>query len=121
MDTDFTKHSGADFQIDPKDSKVMTIVPAPLQKPLRRFEIAVGVFCIVTVFWILAEFGLWLAGAVPHVHIRSIGEAALLLVQAVYLIGFSVNLLRSGRVALVFWMIAIAILVTLLLTATLFN
>jgi hypothetical protein len=121
MSTDFTKQPDPSFKISIKDERVMTIIPEPLQKPFRRLEITAGLICIVTGIWMLAQFGLWLAGSVPFLDIRSTGEAILLLVQSVYLIGFSINLLRSGYVALVFWMITIAILVTLLLTAVVFN
>jgi hypothetical protein len=121
MKTDFTDQPGSNFQVNLKDDQVMTIIPKPVQKPFRRFEIAAGLLCIAAGIWLLAEFALWLAGAVPHLHIRSKGEALLILVQSVYLTGFSVNVLRSGYVALVFWMIAIAILVTLPLTAGLFS
>lgn len=98
----------------------MTIIPQPLQKPFRRFEIVAGLVCVVAGVWMLAQFGFWLTGAVPHLEIRSMGDPALLLVQSIYLLGFGGNLLRSGYVALVFWMIAIAILVALPVTAGLF-
>ena len=99
----------------------MTIVPKPVQKPFRRVEIAAGLLCIAAGLWLLVEFGFWLAGAVPHLNIHSFGEAIMIFVQAVYLIGFSINLLRSGYIALVFWMLAIAILVTLPLTSGIFG
>jgi len=121
MDTDFTGRSDSRFQIGLQDGRAMTIIPKPLKKPFRRLEIAAGLICIAAGIWMLAQFGLWLAGSVQLLKIGSTGEAVLLLVQSVYLIGFSVNLLRSGYVALVFWMITIAILVTLLLSALVFN
>ena len=117
----FTDQPGSNFQIDLKDSRNMAITPKPVQKPFRRFEIAAGLLCIAAGIWLLAEFGLWLAGNAPHVHISYTGEAILTFVQSVYLIGFSVNLLRSGRIALVFWMLAVAILVTLPLTTGMFS
>jgi hypothetical protein len=121
MSTDYTKQSDPSFKISIEDERVMTTIPKPIQKPFRRLEIAAGLVCIVAGIWMLAQFGLWLTGSVPFLEIRSMGEAVLLLIQSVYLIGFSINLLRSGYVALVFWMITIAILVTLLLTAVVFN
>ena len=98
----------------------MTIISQPLQKPFRRFEIVAGLACVAAGVWMLAQFGFWLAGAVPHLDIRSEGDAALLLLQSIYLLGFGGNLLRSGYVALIFWMIAVAILVALPVTAGLF-
>ena len=70
--------------------------------------------------WILAQLGFWLAGDVPHLEIRSMRDVVLLLVPSIYLLGFGGNLLRSGYVALVFWVIAVAILVALPVMAGLF-
>ncbi len=98
----------------------MTVVPQPMQKTFRRFEIVAGLLCLATGFWMLTQFALWLFGSVPHLEIRSMRDAALLLAQAIYLLGFGGNLLFSGYVGLLFWVIAIAILVALPVTAGLF-
>jgi len=121
MSTDFTEQQDSNIRIGLKDDRTMTIIPKPIKKPFRHLEIAAGLVFIAAGLWLVIQFGLWLAGADPQVHIRSFGEAALILVQSVYLIGISVNLLRTGRVALVFWMIAVAILATLPLTTGLFG
>ena len=121
MDTDFTEQQDSRFKISLQDDRGRKTIPKPLKKPVRRFEIGAGLICITAGLWMLAQLCLWLTGAVPYLHVRSMGEAILLLAQSVYLIGFSINLLRTGYVALVFWMITIAILVTLLLTTVLFN
>ena len=94
----------------------MTIIPRPLHKPFRRFEIVAGLVCVAAGLWMLAQFGLWLAGAAPHLEIGSMGDFALLLVQSIYLLIFGGNLLRSGYIALVFWTIALAILAALPVT-----
>jgi hypothetical protein len=74
--------------------------PQPLQKPFRSFEIVAGLLCVAAGIWMLLQFGLWLGGTVPNLEIRSMRDAALLLVQSIYLLGFGGNLLRSGYVAL---------------------
>ena len=91
----------------------MTIIPQPLQKTFRRFEIVAGLLCVVTGVWMLAQFSFWLSGSAARMEIRSMTDATLLLVQAIFLVGFGGNLLRSGQVALIFWVIAVAILVAL--------
>jgi hypothetical protein len=53
----------------------VTIISQPLQKPFRRFEIVAGLACVVAGVWMLAQFGFWLAAAVPHLEIRSKGVA----------------------------------------------
>jgi hypothetical protein len=98
----------------------MTIIPQPLKKTFRRFEIVAGLLCLAAGAWMLTQFALWLAGSVPHLEIRSMRGSALLLVPSIYLLGFGGNLVRSGYVALVFWIIAVAILVALPVTAGLF-
>ncbi len=113
----FTEQTGSSFQVGLNNGRLVTIIPQPLQKPFRRFEIVAGLACVATGVWMLAQFGFWLAGAVPHLEIRSMGDATLLLVQSLYLLGFGGNLLRSGYIALVFWIIAVAILVALPVTA----
>ena len=92
MNSDLTKQSGSTLQIDLNGDQGMTIVPKPVQKPFRRVEIAAGLLCISAGLWLLVGF-----------------------------IGFSIDLLRSGYIALVFWMLAIAILVTLPLTSGIFG
>lgn len=121
MNTDFTEQPDSSFQIGLKDGRAMTNIPKPVKRPFRRLEIITGLICMAAGILMLAQFGLWLSGAVSYLLIGSKGEAALLLFQSVYLIGFSFNLLRSGHVALVFWMIAIAILISLPLTTGLFG
>ena len=98
----------------------MSIIPQTLQKSFRRFEVVAGVICVVSGFWMLTQFGFWLTGSVPHMEIRSMRDAVLLLVPSIYLLGFGYNLLRSGYVALLFWVIAIAILIALPVMAGLF-
>ncbi len=107
-DIAFIDRPGSSFRFDLKDGRLVTIIPQPLQKPFRRFEIVAGLVCVAAGVWTLAQFGFWLAGAVPHLEIPSMEDAALLLVKSIYLLGFGGNLLRSGYVALVFWMIAVA-------------
>ena len=98
----------------------MTIVPLPLKKPLRRLEIVAGLLCVVAGGWMLVQFALWVSGSVPHMEIRSMRDAALLLVQSTYLLGFGGNLLLRGYVGLIFWIIAAAILIALPVSAGLF-
>lgn len=121
MNTDFTEQQDSGIRIGLKNDRSMTIIPKPAKKPFRRLEIVSGSICIAAGLWLLLQFGLWVAGSDPHMHIRSLGEAIMALVQSIYLLGFGINLLRSGYVALVFWMIAIAILATLPLTMGMFN
>ena len=98
----------------------MTIIPQPLIKPLRRFEIIVGLLCVAVGIWMLAQVTLWLLGSEPSLEIRSGWGGVLVLVQSMYLLGFGGKLLRSGYVGLVFWVIAAAILVALPAAAGLF-
>jgi len=98
----------------------VTIVPQPLRKAFRSFEVVSGLVCVAAGVWMLVQLGFWLAGSEPQLGIGSIGGVALLLVQAVYLLAFGGNLFRSGYVALVFWVIALAILGALPVTAGLF-
>jgi hypothetical protein len=95
----------------------MTIVPDPVQKTLRRFEIGFGLVCSAVGLWMLVQFGLWLFQAAPQMEIGSFKDAALLLGQSIYLLGFGGCLLFSGYVSLIFWVIAVAILVALPVTA----
>jgi hypothetical protein len=77
----------------------MTIVPPPVKRTFRRFEIVVGLLCLAAGAWMLTQFALWLSGSVPQVEVRSMTDAALLLVQSIYLLGFSGNVLFRGSVA----------------------
>ncbi|MTW22055.1 hypothetical protein [Allochromatium palmeri] len=88
----------------------MTLIPQPVQKPFRRFEIGVGLIGVVAGLWLLVQFGFWLNRVLPELDLGIVGEGALRLAQSVYLLGFGVNLLRRGYISLVFWMIALAVL-----------
>ena len=99
----------------------MTIVPVPVQKPLRRLELVFGLFCAVAGAWMLAQFAFWLFGFAHHVNIVSTKDAAVLLLQSLYLLGFGGCLLLRGYVGLVFWVIALAILIALPATAGWFS
>lgn len=91
----------------------MTIIPQPLQKPLRGLEIVFGLICVVAGAWALVRFGTWLIGNEPIAEKLSWWNALLLLVQALYLLSFGGNLLRRGYLSLVLWVIALAILCVL--------
>jgi protein-S-isoprenylcysteine O-methyltransferase Ste14 len=88
----------------------MTLIPPPVQKPFRRFEIAVGIISVVAGLWLLVQFSVWLNQTRPELDAGVVGEGALRLAQSVYLLGFGVNLLRHGYVSLLFWMIALGAL-----------
>ncbi len=76
---------------------------------------------MITSVWMLVQFGLWFTGAEPGLEIHSTGDVVLLLVQSIYQPGFGCNLLLSGYVALLFWVIAAAILFALPVSAGLFT
>lgn len=91
----------------------MTIIPKPLQKPLRLCEIAFGLVCIAAGAWALIRFGSWLAESGSARGISSLWNAALLFAQGIYLLGFGSNLLRRGYLSMVLWVMALAILCAL--------
>lgn len=90
----------------------MTIVPQPLQKGFRRLEIVFGLVCVVASGWLFYCFGLWAFDAPAGTAIDSPAGAAMVLFYAVYLLVFGGNLLHTGYVALIFWAIALAAVVT---------
>jgi hypothetical protein len=94
-------------------AQLMTIVPQPVQKTLRRLEIGFGLVCSAFGLWMLVQFGLLVFGAATQMQVGSFGEAALLLGQSIYLLGFGWLLLFRGYVSLIFWVIAAAILMAL--------
>ena len=88
----------------------MTLIPPPVQKPFRRFEIGVGLVSVAAGLWWLVQFRVWLNGSLPELDAGAVGEGALRLAQSLYLLGFGVNLLRHGYVSLLFWMIVLGVL-----------
>jgi hypothetical protein len=95
----------------------MTIVPKPLQKPLRFCEIVFGLICVAAGCWALIGFGKWLVGSGLVTGSYSWWNAILLVGQSLYLLGFGVNLLRWGYLSMVLWAIALGILCALPVTA----
>ena len=88
----------------------MTLIPQSIQKPFRRFEIAVGIISILVGLWLLVQFWFWLNQTLPELDAGVLREGAFRLAQSIYLLGFGVNLLRRGYVSLLFWMIALGVL-----------
>ena len=98
----------------------MTIVPQPLEKPLRRIEIGTGLLCVAAGVWTLAQGAAGVFGSVPSQEIGSVWGWVLVFGKSLYLLAFGGVLLRSGYVSLIFWVIAAAILVSLPVTFGLF-
>jgi len=94
----------------------MTIIPKPLQKPLRLCEIILGLLCVATGAWALVILGSWLAFSEPAHGDRLGWNAILLFAQSIYLLGFGANLLRRGYLNVLLWVIAFAILCALPVT-----
>ena len=94
----------------------MTIIPKPLQKPLRLCEIIFGLLCVATGVWALVIMGGWLAYSEPSNGDSSGWNAIVLCAQSIYLLGFGTSLLRRGYLNMVFWIFALAILCALPVT-----
>ncbi len=91
----------------------MTLVPEPLQKPLRRLEIVTGLLCVAVGAWALVQAVSAIAGGETRIQMASTVDTVKVLAGALYLLGFGGGLLYRGYLSLVLWVMALAVLAAL--------